>query len=183
MRIPKPTSNFQEPPMTISSGSVFLQALFKQVGANDYSGPIFKPNFLYDKDFTGGVGNLQFDEAFIDERTVASATNDDLDLSGSALQNAFGVNIAFVEIVFFGLINAPKDPLAAPNTTNLTVGGAANPVAGFTFPALKPGGAIALCQTDTAGFPVVAGTGDILRIANSAGASAIYQICILGRLS
>src|SRR5436190_8323475 len=103
--------------MTISSGSVSLTTLFKQVGSNDYSGPTFKPTFQYLKDFSGGVGALQFDEAWIDERTVASATNDDIDLNGSAIQNAFGVNIALVEIVFFGLINAPKDPLASPNTT------------------------------------------------------------------
>jgi hypothetical protein len=46
---------------------------------------------------------------------------------------------------------------------------------------LKPGGLMLLVAPTAAGFPVVAGTGDLLNIVNAnAGASGAYDIVVVG---
>ena len=51
-----------------------------------------------------------------------------------------------------------------------------------TIGPIKPGGIFMLIAGDLAGIgTVTAGTGDILRIANSSGGTAKYQIAILAR--
>jgi hypothetical protein len=86
------------------------------------------------------------------------------------------------------VINGPRDSAAAPNTTNLTIGGGTNPVVGFmggttpTIGPIRPKSFVFLGSSDAAGFgAVTASTGDILRIANSSGAAATYQIAIVAR--
>lgn len=135
-----------------------------------------------------GVGANQFNWAFLDERTVAGGANDDIDLSG-ALNDAFGDQINSTELVMCMVINRPKDLAAPVNTTDLTIGAGANPMIGFlgatdTVGPLKPGAVFLIAAGDVAGIGVVtAATGDILRIANSAGAANTYQIAFLSRAS
>lgn len=155
-----------------------------QLGPNDFGGS-FSPTMEAMLQTSFGTGANQADLLFIDERTVASATNDDLDLAG-ALTSAFGATIAAVELVAVFVINRPRT--AAANTTNLTIGGGTNPVVGFlggttpTIGPIRPGGFVMIGCGDAAGIgAVTAGTGDILRIANSSGAAATYQIAILAR--
>ena len=155
-----------------------------QTGPNDFGG-IFTPLVAAAFDLADGTTAGAADILFTDERTVASATNDDLDLSG-VLTNAFGQSLIMVEIVAIMIINAPKSGTA--NTTNLTVGVGTNPVVGYlggttpTLGPIRPGGVRLLAESDAAGLcAVTAGTGDILRIANSSGAAATYQIAVLGR--
>ena len=125
-----------------------------------------------------GTANGQADLAFVDTRTVTSGANDDIDLAG-ALSSVFGATLTFVEIMSILIYSEPT------NTTNLTVGNApSNPFQGpFGAAAhtevIAPGG-LSLAHRPS-GWTVVAGTGDILRIANASGASATYQIAILGR--
>lgn len=132
-----------------------------------------------------GTAADQCDRLYWAERTVNSASNDDLDLSG-VLTNPLGTAITQVELVAILLINKPRagTPL---NTTNLTIGAGSNPCIAFLgathmLGPIRPGGVFLLGCPDAAGIgAVTAGTGDILRIANSSGAANTYQIALLGR--
>lgn len=135
---------------------------------------------------TNGTGANQADIAYVAERTVASATNDDIDLAG-VLSDAMGATITAAELVALLIVNKQKDGTA--NTTDLTIGnGGVNSAVGFvgaaahTIGPIKPGGIFLLAAGNAAGIgAVTASTGDILRIANSSGAQAKYQIAILAR--
>ncbi len=157
----------------------------KQTGANDFGAPLFTPTVAALIELATGTLANQADLVFADERTVASASNDDLDLAG-VLANALGGTLAFVEIVAIMVVNKPKSGVA--NTTNLTIGAGTNPFLGFlggttpTLGPIRPGGVFLLASPADVGIgTVTAGTADILRIANSAGAPATYQIIIIGR--
>lgn len=156
-----------------------------QTGSNDYGSPRFTPQLSALIDLASGTIADSADLIFVDERTVASATNDDIDLAG-VLSNALGGTLTFVEIVAILIINKSKAGVA--NTTNLTIGAGANPFVGFlggttpTIGPIRPGGVLLLAAPADVGIgAVTAGTGDILRIANSSGAPATYQIAIVGR--
>jgi len=156
-----------------------------QTGSNDYGAPRFTPQLASLIELASGTVADAADLIFVDERTVASASNDDIDLAG-ALTSALGSTITFVEIVALFIINKSKAGVA--NTTNLTIGVGSNPFLGFlggttpTIGPIRPGGLLLLaCPADVGIGTVTAGTGDILRIANSSGASATYQIAIIGR--
>jgi hypothetical protein len=155
-----------------------------QLGTNDFGGA-FQPTMEALLQTSFGTAANQANLLFIDERTVTTGANDDLDLAG-VLTNAFGATITAAELVAVFIINAPRS--GAANTTNLTIGGGSNPVVGFlggttpTVGPIRPGGFFCIGAGDAAGIgAVTAGTGDILRITNSSGASATYQIAILAR--
>jgi hypothetical protein len=173
--------------MTVSAK---LSAVFEasQVGTNDYGGPNFSVILQDILQFSNGTGAGQANLLFVDERTLASAANDDLDLNGTALKTVYGVDIAATTLVGAVIINAPKLASAAPNTTNLTIGGGTSPITTFmggttpTFGPLRPGAYLSFGCDAVGGFgAIVAGTADILRISNSAGAAATYQIALLMR--
>lgn len=156
-----------------------------QTGANDYGAPRFTPQVAELIELVNGTVAGAADLIFVDERTVASGANDDLDLAG-VLASALGGAITFVEIVAILLINKPKSGPA--NTTNLTIGAGTNPFIGFlggttpTIGPIRPGGLVLIASPADVGIgAVTASTADILRIANGAGAAATYQIAILGR--
>lgn len=156
-----------------------------QSAANDYGSPTFTPQMVAEIALADGVLANQANILFTDERTLASGASDALDLAG-VLSNAFGATIASLEVVAIFLINKAANGTA--NTTNLTIGGGTNPVVGYlggttpTIGPIRPGGFVMLASPDVAGLCVVTpGTGDILNITNSAGASATYQIGIVAR--
>ena len=168
------------------NASMALKVRATLTGAADYGSPVSNIDFTQIFAATDGTGAGQADIVWADERTVASGANDDIDLA--PLVNALGVSQTPLELVGLIVVNAPKSGLA--NTTNLTIGGGTNPVTpGFmggttpTIGPIRPGGIVALWNSDSAaGFGVITpATADILRIANSAGASATYQIFILAR--
>lgn len=125
-----------------------------------------------------GSGSGQANKVYLATRTVATAANDDLDLAG-VLADPFGVTLTFATVKAI-IIRADPE-----NTTNLTVGGApSNPFVGPFGAAthtlqVRPGGALEFVAPQT-GWTVTPSTGDILRIANAAGASANYTIEIVG---
>lgn len=161
-----------------------LQA--SQAGSNDFGGVGFNPSPIRQEiNFVPGTGLGQADILFVDERQVASGASDAIDLAG-VLSAALGGTIAMAELVAMLIINAPR--AGAPNTTNLTIGGGTNPLVGWlggttpTLGPIRPGGMLLRAESDGAGICVVTpGTGDILNIANSAGAIATYQIALIGR--
>ena len=155
-----------------------------QSGPNDFGGQ-FSPDVVSIINITDGTTINKADMLFTDERTVAGASNDDIDLTG-VLEDAFGTAFNAAELVSLIVINAPISGTA--NTTDLTIGLGSNPFLGFlggttpTVGPIKPAGVFMIAAGDAAGIGTVsAGSADILRIANSSGASATYQIGILAR--
>lgn len=172
--------------MTLEA-TVRAEFILNQTGAGDFGPPRFAAIIAGSLALSDGVDAGEADILFTDERTVASNSNDDLDLAGG-LTDAFGNTITLAKIVAIMIINKPKTSGAAANTTNLTLGVGSNPVTGYmggtnpTLGPIRPGGVRLLAESDVAGLcAVAAGTADILRIANSSGAAATYQIAILGR--
>lgn len=152
-----------------------------QTGANDAGTPTFKPVIDKVLALASGTGADQADLLFTDHRIVNASSNDDIDLAG-VLVSALGGVITNAELVALLII------ADTANVSNLTIGGGSNPFVGFlggttpTVGPIRPGGIFLLASPDAAGIgAVVAGTGDILRIANGAGGQAGYTIAILGR--
>lgn len=159
----------------------------RKTGSADFGGPSQDAILELLMQLTDGVDANEADIFWSDERSVASNTNDDLDLAG-VLADAFGATVNSAEVVGLILINKPKTVGATPNTTSLTVGLGTNPMLGFlggTLPTLgpiRPGGFVFLAAPGELGIGLsAAGVSDLLRIANSTGAAAVYQIGILAR--
>jgi hypothetical protein len=145
--------------------------------AQDFASAYWERPKPSDVVLTDGISINQADRVFSDSRTLAASTNDDLDLAG-VLTDPFGV------VVTFAKIKAIVIRASAANTTNLTIGNGATPFVGpFGAAAhtlqLQPGGEVRLIAPQT-GWAVTAATADILRIANAVGASAVYDIDIIG---
>src|SRR6478609_9177971 len=127
--------------------------------------------------FGNGTTANNFDLLYVAERTVASASNDDLDVAG-VLASPLGSTFHAVELVAIVIVIKPE---SGSNTTNRSIGGGTNYVPGFAaaISTLGPGGLFVLADGDASGIATVtAGTADILRVANSSGASNTYQIAI-----
>jgi hypothetical protein len=130
--------------------------------------------------FSDGTGANQINRIWADTRTLAASGTEDLDLAGS-LVDAIGQSITFARVK--AILIRPS----AANTNNVIVGGAsANQfltwVGGATHTVtVRPGGLFAIGAPDATAYAVTAGTGDLLRIANSSsGTSVTYDIVILG---
>lgn len=127
-----------------------------------------------------GVGVDQADRLFTDQRTINASSNDDLDLA-AVLTDAFGQTITFARIKAILVV------AAAGNTNDVVIGAAAanafvGPFGASTHTVrVRPGGMALLACKDATGWAVTAGTGDILRIANSAGGTSVtYDIVLIG---
>lgn len=130
--------------------------------------------------FTDGTGANQAQKLFTDQRTLSASANESLDLSG-VLADVFGAAITFTKIKAI-LVKA-----ADGNTNDVVLGGAASnawvgPFGASTHTvAVKPGGTVMFVAPDANGYAVTAGTGDLLKVANSAGGSGVtYDIVIVG---
>lgn len=126
-----------------------------------------------------GTGAGQADIKWDDQRTVTDGATEDLDLNG-VLTDAFGASVDAARIKALYL------KAADANTTDLTIGAdVLNPWATFLNATgtitLRPGASVQLIAgaADATGFAVTAGTGDILQVANGAGADADYDIVII----
>jgi hypothetical protein len=135
----------------------------------------------YTKTFANGALAGQADRIWADTGTLAASANTDLDLAG-ALTDVFGATVTFARVK--AIVVAARDA----NTNNVVVGAAAsNPWIGLLGAThtltVRPGAFIAMAcgSADLTAYAVVAGTGDLLRLANSgAGTSVTYDIAILG---
>lgn len=124
-----------------------------------------------------GSGANKASKVFYDERTLTTGATEDLDLAGS-LTDGFGTTLTFTKI---RLVMIKAD---AANTTALTVGNGTNPFlflgTGSHVVVLDASDMILLYKPGANGVAVTAGTGDVLKVANAAGASATYQVLIVG---
>lgn len=124
----------------------------------------------------GSADTVYLEEAY----SIAASGSQNFDLSG-ALTDPLGGAAVFAKVDVI-VIKA-----SASNTNNVLLGGAASN--GFVGPfadatdilSIKPGGQATL-YAGTAGWTVTAGTGDILKIANSSsGTAVVFDLAIIGR--
>lgn len=153
----------------------------------EYGNWTYNPAFTLAMNLTPGNLDGQINHAYVDQQTLASGASFDYDFSGTLAFPVVGV-FTPTTLVMLMVINAPIDLNAAPNTTNLTIGGGTNPITTFlggtapTIGPIRPGGMFTLSCGGVGGIGAITpGTADILRITNSAGASATYQLIALGR--
>jgi hypothetical protein len=129
---------------------------------------------------SNGTGANQANALWLDTRTLAASATENLDLAG-VLVDAFGNTLTFTKIKAV-LVEADDT-----NVNDVVLGGAgSNPwLAPFGDASdtikVKPGGFIMMVAPDANGLAVVASTGDILKVANSAGSSGVtYTIALVG---
>lgn len=128
--------------------------------------------------FANGAGAGQAQRLWTDRRTLVDGASETIDLNG-VLTDAFGASIALTKLKALIVISDPA------NITALTLGNVANGIAGPFGAAtgsvvVNAGGIFAIIAPDAAGYPVVAATADLLKIANAAGAAATYDIFVIG---
>lgn len=134
---------------------------------------------------TNGTGAGQSDVTYFAERTIGASSNDDLDLTGSLVDN-LGRTVTQARIK--GLIVFAGPTSGTANTNNVVLGAAAaNQWATLLNTTgtvqVRPGGLFMAWtgNTDSTGYLITAGTGDIFRVANGgAGTSVTYQIFVFG---
>jgi hypothetical protein len=134
-------------------------------------------------DYEDGTGAGQANALFTDTRTLTASATENIDLAGS-LEDALGNAVAFTAV------KAIRIRASAANTNSVIVGGAASNA--FLGPfgdatdtvAVKPGGVFVIGDGSATGWAVTAGTGDILKVANSAAGTAVtYTIEIIGEVA
>lgn len=130
---------------------------------------------------TNGTGAGQADKMFTGTRALAGSATEDLDLAG-VLADAFGSAITNARVKALYVRAAPA------NLNNVVLGAAAsNPWATFLNATgtitLRPGAFVlgAAGVADATAYAVTGSTGDLLKVANSAGGSSVsYDIAIIG---
>lgn len=127
-----------------------------------------------------GTGALQASKWYRAKRTLAAGANDDLDLAGVLTSPLTGATISFTAIK--GLIIS----IYSPDGTKLVrvgPGSASNPWSGpikGTTPYVEVPYVQMFLNPSAAGWPVTAGTADILRITNPGATSLDYFVWIFG---
>lgn len=116
--------------------------------------------------YTDGSGASQVNKLWapLTQYSVAASTNTDIDLSGS-LAGTYGT-VVFTALKGIFIVAGTANP------GNLVVGNVTN---GITAPfgaathsvQVQPGGVLLLATPSAAGWPISAGTADLLRIASS----------------
>lgn len=165
---------------TTISGVVKATVSVDHVNTVDLGSSSFPLRVSASHTLANGTGADQIGSMFSDQRTLTASATEELDLAG-VLTDLYGQTITFTKIRAI-LIKA-----AAANANNVLVGGAAsNAFSTFLGDAtdvivIRPGGTLLLVAPDATGYAVTAGTGDKLKIANSAGGtSVVYDIVLLG---
>jgi hypothetical protein len=161
-----------------SKASVAVQSVFAK--SNALSNPKDVLSKTIQKEFANGTSAGQCNLVFRDQRTLTTGATEDLDLAG-VLTDPFGTVLTFAKVKVILIENLST-------TQTLTVGGAAanqfvNWVADATDKVIIPPGGFFAISAPSAGYAVTADTGDLFKVANSAGASCIYNIVILGTSS
>lgn len=128
---------------------------------------------------TGTAADDQADILFADTRTLAASGTENLDLSGVLVGPLGGSAIAAAEImaIYISAADANTNSVIVGNATSNAFQGPLSATGTLT---LKPGDFHLLTCAD--GWGVTAATGDLLKVANSAGTTGVtYSIIIVGR--
>lgn len=166
--------------MPLSADVLFQVAAYLSNTSADLAVPSANFNFGQSFHLDNGTGLNAADKLYADTNTLAASANVDVDLAGG-LTDALGAALTFARVKALFL------QASLSNANNVVIGGAASNqfvgpfgAAAHTF-AVKPGGFMGWVAPDATGWPVTAGTGDLLRIANSgAGTSVTYNVVIIG---
>lgn len=165
--------------MTLKS-AIAISATAQLSGTTDLASISSPLSFNRAVQLASGTGVGKADRLFADTRTLAASATEDLDLSGSLL-DALGGPAAFVKVK--GLIIAASKA----NTNNVVFGAASSNVWAALLNStgtvtLRPGAAACfLAGVGDAGWTVTPTTGDILKVANSAGSTSVnYDIVVIG---
>jgi hypothetical protein len=159
--------------------SALIQGLVQ--GANGVAPPVQNLAASAALSLTTGTTANKADGVYSATRTLAASANESLDLAGG-LEDAFGNTLTFVDVVAVLIV------ASAANTNDVLVGGAASN--GWASPfgdatdvvKVRPGGFFVLAAGKDPAYAVTAATGDLLKIANSAGGSSVsYDIVVIGR--
>lgn len=130
--------------------------------------------------FANGVAAGQANKVYAEKRTLLTAATDTLDVQGS-MTDIFGAAFTPAKLKLVAIYSY------STNTTNLTLFGNANSVpllnTAATTITLQPGGMYFFTAPPLAGVACTAGTGDIVQVVNAAGASADYDIVLIGTSS
>jgi hypothetical protein len=129
--------------------------------------------------FADGSGLGQFSKVWQDSVTQIQSVNNDLDTNGSSLTGAFGT-VSFAALK--GILVIANDS----NPGNLVIGNVTNGIvapfgAATHSQAVAPGGVFLNINPSAAGFPTVAGTADLIRIASAATVGNYsYDVVLFG---
>jgi hypothetical protein len=128
-----------------------------------------------------GVGAGQADKMYtLKAQSIADAGTLSIDVKGT-LVDAFGAAFTPAKLRTVYIFSATT------NTTNLTLFGDANSVpilnTAATTTTLTPGGVFMKVDLSTAGIACTAGTGDIIKVVNAAGAVALVDVVLIGTSS
>lgn len=137
-------------------------------------------NFTAAASLANGTGANQANALWVDTRTLSASATENLDLAG-VLVDAFGNTLTFTKVKAI-LVEA-----ADANVNDVVIGGAASNAWAAMFGdatdtiKVRPGGFFMLVAPNVDGLAVTAGSGDILKVANSAGSTSVtYTIVIIG---
>jgi hypothetical protein len=166
--------------MSTFTGSMKINFAGTQAASPDKGSAAHSVAQAVNQAFANGTAANQANQMFVDTRTVSGSSNDDLDLSGSFVDE-LGATIAFTSIKGF-LITSD-----AANGDVLNIGAGTNPFFSFFADStdilkVHPGGTAMLVNPTAAGYAVTASTADILRIANADASSATYTIYLIGTI-
>lgn len=129
-----------------------------------------------------GAGAGQANRLWHAERTLAAESHEDLPLSALP-QTLFGlpVDVALISVKALLAINLSVGPGPILRVGGAGVGAWAGPWSDDDEAVLElgPGGCLLLCHPG-AGWPVVEGTADLLRIDNPGSAAATYRLAVIG---
>ncbi len=135
----------------------------------------------YKHSFADGTATDQADILWYDERTVATAANDDLDLT-ALTRTVFGsvLMVNFAKVKSLLIVNT-----ATAAGEDLTFGAAATnawtgPFGAGTHTLEVPAASSVLLVNRKTGWSVANASSDILRIANSGTANITYRIALVG---
>lgn len=162
------------------NAQIDLSIVAALIGAADLGNPKAPVSVSKALTVTPGTAALgQADILWADTRTLAASGTENLDLAG-VIAGLIGGTITAAEITAI-YVEADKG-----NTNDVQLFGAAanafnGPLSGTT-PKLTLGPSDFVMVSNLKGWPVVAGTGDILLVANSGGTTGVtYTIALIGR--
>ncbi len=127
---------------------------------------------------SSGTGANQSDIIWHDQRTLSTGAGEDLDLVAT-LADAFGATLTFARVKAV-IIKAADANTTVLTVTRVATSGTSIFLADGDGLTLRPGGIFMVTNPDATGYVVTATTDDTITITNASGASATYDIIIIG---